>query len=57
MAAVVEIPGAAQPLAVVNGLPEPRLFIAREYQPRRFSKNLAQGQRFAAAGRGCSEAA
>jgi hypothetical protein len=32
MAAVIEIPGAAQPLAVVNGLLGQRLFTAREYQ-------------------------
>jgi Uma2 family endonuclease len=32
MAAVIEVPGATQPLTVLNGLPEPRLFTAREYQ-------------------------
>jgi hypothetical protein len=32
MAAVIDVPGAAQPLAVVNGLPGQRLFTAKEYQ-------------------------
>jgi Uma2 family endonuclease len=32
MAAVIEVPGAAQPLTVLNGLPESRLFTAKEYQ-------------------------
>jgi Uma2 family endonuclease len=32
MAAVIEVPGVAQPLAVVNGLPSQRLFTAGEYQ-------------------------
>jgi Uma2 family endonuclease len=32
MAAVIEVPGVTQPLAMVNSLPEPRLFTAREYQ-------------------------